>query len=176
MEHFDKNGEPISFERWIELMERPEYRVIAQERVAGDVDVSTVWLGHELFSYGSNRRCIFETMIFGGPLNGWQHRSATEAEAVFAHARNVFRAQAADASLTRRTKARARRARNLSRRALLSFKRSIEADPYRIGVAFTLRAILRESPRESIERAAKLRRRGGARRMFGPVETPRKPT
>ena len=57
-------------------------------RDLGDVgSVSTIWLGLDLgFSWpAGGPPVIFETMIFGGPLDGYCERWTTEAEARAGH-------------------------------------------------------------------------------------------
>ncbi len=61
--YYDKNGKPLTMERWSTLFEDGEYKIIRQEDV-GDCFVSTVWLGLD-HSFGSGQPIlIFETMIF----------------------------------------------------------------------------------------------------------------
>jgi len=79
----DKQGESISFEKWIELLNDNTYRVIGL--TGGKIRVSTVWLGS---SHGQNDKgasLIFETMVFGGPGDGECVRYATEKEAAHGH-------------------------------------------------------------------------------------------
>jgi len=80
-------GEPeacpdlITWARWYERAERR----IASNYV-GDVLVSTVFLGLD-HSFGVERGPIlFETMIFGGPEDGYQERYRTKDEAIVGHA------------------------------------------------------------------------------------------
>jgi hypothetical protein len=83
LECFDKQGEPISLNKYRELMNDNTYRVIGL--TGGKIRVSTVWLG---ISHGQNDKgapLIFETMVFGGPDNGECVRYATEKEAVRGH-------------------------------------------------------------------------------------------
>lgn len=99
--HFDRAGEPITFDRWGELFEDREYQRVAldvypslEDTALGDhpldgepmATVSTVWLGID-HGWGSPVPIIFETMIFGGPYNDEQMRYATEAQAVEGHRR-----------------------------------------------------------------------------------------
>jgi hypothetical protein len=86
--YFDRQGEPISLERWCELMEDPNYKIVEQTDV-GMAHVSTVWLGlnHQYWPDGPIR--IFETMIFGGHRDQEQWRYATEEAAREGHADTV---------------------------------------------------------------------------------------
>lgn len=66
----------------------------ANRRVAvdsfGPITVSTVFLGLD-HNFGSGAPILFETMVFGGPLDGKEDRYATYSEAVAGHARMVRR-------------------------------------------------------------------------------------
>jgi hypothetical protein len=61
----------------------------------GDVEVSTVWIGIPQAGSTPERPLIFETMIFGGELDGHTWRYATEQEAELGHERTVAMARAA---------------------------------------------------------------------------------
>jgi hypothetical protein len=80
---FDRQGTPISLERWAALMGR-------QDRHVGLTDlgalgrVSTVWLGLN-HAWGDGPPLIFETMIFGGPMDQYQERYSTEEQAAIGH-------------------------------------------------------------------------------------------
>lgn len=56
----------------------------------GSVSVSTVFLGID-HSFDRGRPLLFETMVFGGPLDGEQDRYTTRDEALTGHARMVAR-------------------------------------------------------------------------------------
>jgi hypothetical protein len=73
-----------------------EGRRIAWTRIDADVFVSTIWLGIDQRFGEDGPPLIFETMIFGGPLDSWCERSSTEAEAVALHALAVIEATAAE--------------------------------------------------------------------------------
>lgn len=66
-------------------------RIVSKTKI-GEVEVSTVFLGldHNFFS---GPPLLFETMIFGGPLDQEQERYTTWDEAVEGHNRMVKRAQ-----------------------------------------------------------------------------------
>lgn len=72
-------------------------------RVAGDeldgCDVSTVFLGLDHRFGGGGDPILFETMIFGGPLDGQQWRYATYDQAERGHAEAVTRARIAGAKI-----------------------------------------------------------------------------
>lgn len=87
--HWDRDGQPISLERWAELLERGEpYRRVAATWL-GDgpeaVQVSTVWIGIN-YGFGETARpLIFETMVFGGNLDGECRRTPDVHEAQATH-------------------------------------------------------------------------------------------
>lgn len=64
---YDREGNPITFERYVELLGSPEnwrdYRRVAFDTY-GDFDVSTIWLGIDHGFGMSKNPIIFETMIF----------------------------------------------------------------------------------------------------------------
>lgn len=84
--YFDRLGDPISMEKWCELMKDIPYRVIAKTKI-GTHEISTVWLGvnHNFISTG--KPIIFETMVF--PECEDMDRYHTEKEAIAGHERMV---------------------------------------------------------------------------------------
>jgi len=98
--YFDREGRPISFYAWTQLFEnRPttNYHLIGKAEVPGG-HVSTVWLGLDHgFSLDPHnmRPMIFESLVFGGLLDGEMDRYSTAEEAREGHARLVRRACAA---------------------------------------------------------------------------------
>jgi len=93
--YFDKEGAPISMQRWGELRWHmdddgrvSEYARVGDDHV-GAVWVSTVWLGID-HGFGHGPPQIFETMIFGSEAEfNPVCRYATEADAVAGHWRTV---------------------------------------------------------------------------------------
>lgn len=84
---YDRNGMPISIERWGELSRDFETNCqVARDPVGGYV-VSTVWLGLDHGWY-NDRPIIFETMVFHD-LGDWVDfdckRYCTEEEALAGH-------------------------------------------------------------------------------------------
>lgn len=80
---YDRDGSPIDHMRWAELFGDREYARIAEDW-HGQSRVSTVWMGMD-HSFGRGPPLIFETMIFGGPLDGYQDRYSTVDEARAGH-------------------------------------------------------------------------------------------
>lgn len=68
---------------WGLFMENAEARRVAKDTIHG-VDVSTVFLGIN-HSFGDGPPILFETMIFGGVLDGEQCRYCTWDEAASGH-------------------------------------------------------------------------------------------
>lgn len=74
---------------WGAFFEKPD-RIVATDEI-GDVRISTVFLGLDhsfarMMGDKSEPPLLFETMIFGGVLDGYQERSATWKEAEQQHA------------------------------------------------------------------------------------------
>jgi hypothetical protein len=77
----------MTWARWFE--KAGASRVIAKTPV-GDVKVSTVFLGLD-HSFGDGPPLIFETLVFGGPLDGEMERYSTRAQALAGHTAMVKR-------------------------------------------------------------------------------------
>jgi hypothetical protein len=84
-----KTAVPVSSEEWARWFDRNERHVKAER--FGPVLVSTVFLGldHNYFDHGPP--LLFETMVFGGALDGEQERCSTWEEAEQMHADMVNR-------------------------------------------------------------------------------------
>jgi hypothetical protein len=80
-----------AFGRWFERANR----VVDYTEVTSQVRVSTVFLGIDHRWLGKGPPIVFETMIFGGPLDGdqWRYSSWDDAEA--GHKAAVRKARAA---------------------------------------------------------------------------------
>jgi hypothetical protein len=96
--YYDRNGEPMGFRAFAEAWEGERH--VGNDEVRGataTAQVSTVWLGinHNLFG---GPPLIFETMVFGGPLDQEQERYATEEQARAGHAEMLARVRAARAA------------------------------------------------------------------------------
>lgn len=75
---------------WGHFFESGE-RIVKQTEL-GDVRVSTVFLGVDHRWFGGGPPLLFETMIFGGPLDQWQWRYASWDDAETGHRVAVRRA------------------------------------------------------------------------------------
>jgi hypothetical protein len=95
--YYDKEGNLIPMWDWVALIESedPNVRIVAKTQV-GDTEVSTVWLGINMNFGGSGPPIIFETMVFGGPLDEQMDRYSTETEALAGHTAMVMRVKAAE--------------------------------------------------------------------------------
>jgi hypothetical protein len=81
----DKEGNSIGPAEWGRLHTDDSYRVIGYTDIAEHVAVSTVWIGINMNFSQEGPPIIFETMIFGGPLDSETWRYATEREAKLGH-------------------------------------------------------------------------------------------
>lgn len=89
----DENHKAIPVDNlidWAEWMEHRESRRVAYTEV-GESNVSTVFLGLD-HQWGEGPPILFETMVFGGPLNEYQERCSTWEEAVRQHEWIVLKA------------------------------------------------------------------------------------
>lgn len=84
----DDSLHPCTTGRWAEMHENHFYRVVGKTQVRAwgkrKCNVSTVFLGTD-HGYGRGAPILFETMIFGGPLDEEQDRFCTVHEARVAH-------------------------------------------------------------------------------------------
>lgn len=76
----------LTWARWYETAERR----VERTTVADGIEVSTVFLGMN-YQYGDGPPLLFETMIFGGPMDEDQARWSTWAAAEQGHAAMVER-------------------------------------------------------------------------------------
>lgn len=71
--------------RWEEWMRKDDRRTVAKTTIEGLGQISTVFLGidHDWSFHGPP--VLWETMIFGGPHDGYQDRYTSKAEALAGH-------------------------------------------------------------------------------------------
>lgn len=81
--------DPLEWARWFETGDRR----VAHTSV-GAISVSTVFLGLDHNFLGRGDPLLFETMVFGGPLNLEQERYSTWEDAERGHAAMVARVMA----------------------------------------------------------------------------------
>ena len=89
--YYDKSGSPIDQSQWIQLM-NPDHQRVALDKFR-ESEISTVWLGLD-HGDGMGAPMIFETLVFGGELDGDGERYATLEQAVAGHALWVERVRA----------------------------------------------------------------------------------
>lgn len=90
-------GEPVPTDMWTAayLLEAGDRRVAKTIVPGGHVSTVFIPINH---NYASDpdmedmRPLVYETMVFGGPLDGWQDRYSTRAEALRGHWAMVGRA------------------------------------------------------------------------------------
>jgi hypothetical protein len=80
----------LEWAAWFETAERR----VARSTVVTGIEVSTVFLGLD-YSFGMGEPLLFETMVFGGPMDGEQDRYTTWDEAEKGHATMVEKVRAA---------------------------------------------------------------------------------
>lgn len=82
-------GEPVEepeLMKWARWCEEGANRRLAQDKLAGGITVSTVFLGLD-HSFGGSEPVLWETMIFGGPEDQYQERYSTREKALEGHAK-----------------------------------------------------------------------------------------
>ena len=89
----DPDGQPqlvedvLEWARWLETSNTE--RIVVQTELDGDILISTVFLALD-HSFGRELQPIlWETMIFGGPHDGYQERYTSHADAEAGHRRAV---------------------------------------------------------------------------------------
>ena len=86
----DHEAVPCDIMMWAKWLEdHRTKRRVAQDKI-GEVRISTVFLGLD-HSFGNGQPLIFETMVFGGPLDQEEVRYSTWEEAERGHAVMVAR-------------------------------------------------------------------------------------
>jgi hypothetical protein len=94
--YYDRNGQPIDLYTWSVRFHDKDYQRVAKDEGDG-WKVSTVWLGLD-HQFGDGPPLIFETMVFGGPLDDETVRYSTLAEAEAGHAAVLERVRHASSS------------------------------------------------------------------------------
>ena len=83
----DRQVVPATIQEWGGFLPSPDRIVAVWTLCRGTITVSTVFLGvdHRVWSEGPP--LVFETMVFGGPMDRHQERCSTWAEAEAQHER-----------------------------------------------------------------------------------------
>lgn len=76
---------PVGLETWARWFEDNDKRRKVFNSTHAGARVSTVFIGHDL-AWGAEAPLLYETMVFGGPLDGHSERYATRPEAINGHA------------------------------------------------------------------------------------------
>jgi hypothetical protein len=74
-----------SVREWASFFEDQERRRVEWTDIGRDIQVSTVFLGLDHRYSGEGPPLVFETLVFGGPLDGEIRRCSTWAEAKMQH-------------------------------------------------------------------------------------------
>jgi hypothetical protein len=82
--YFGPDGEPIGMWDWCRLMRDEASHRVALTELPGGVEVSTVWLGLD-HNFGAGPPLIYESMVFGGPLDHVQQRYPNRVAALAGH-------------------------------------------------------------------------------------------
>lgn len=95
-DYYDRKGRPITEEEYLSL--RSDYRKVVVGMTplsyrGHRFKVSTVCLFMDMSFEKSEKPLLFETCIFGGPLDSCMERYATEEEAIAGHMRWVRASQ-----------------------------------------------------------------------------------
>jgi hypothetical protein len=89
------NGVPVETNdttEWAEWMCKADKDRRVKLSEVGDMTISTVFLGLDHNFSGAGEPLLYETLVFGGPLDGEMIRTATRKQAKQAHAEMIRRA------------------------------------------------------------------------------------
>jgi hypothetical protein len=81
--YYNRQGRPLSMEQWTTEFSRMDRRV-AYTDLGALGNVSTVFLGLN-HAYDQGPPLLFETMVFGGPMDEFMDRYTTEEQALAGH-------------------------------------------------------------------------------------------
>lgn len=96
----DEEGHAIEVDliTWAKWLEHPDNRIVGYTQITSEVWVSTVFIGIDMGFRditGGGPPILFETMIFGGPLNDTMDRYSSYDDAMTGHKMYVKRARKA---------------------------------------------------------------------------------
>lgn len=91
--YYNRDGEPVTPLQWARDFENSESRRVDFTEI-GDVEISTVFLGLN-HQFGDGPPLIYESMVFGGSLDGECQRYTTETQARAGHTAMVAKVKAA---------------------------------------------------------------------------------
>jgi hypothetical protein len=97
----DADGNPVpcadalQWGVWFETADRNLCQSRDEAPNAPDIRISTVFLGLDANFWGTGPPILWETLVFGGPLDGEMERYTSKADAVAGHQRMCARVAAA---------------------------------------------------------------------------------
>ena len=86
---------PVDIETWGRFFEHEPNRIVGMTQITSEVEVSTVFLGLDHGLWRDGPPILFETMIFGGPLDQCQWRYVSWDDAEVGHQAAVRKAREA---------------------------------------------------------------------------------
>jgi hypothetical protein len=83
----DDENRPVSVDlfTWAEAFDNLSNRIVGWTQITSEITVSTVFLGFDHRHLGEGPPILFETMIFGGPLDQQMWRYCSWDDAVVGH-------------------------------------------------------------------------------------------
>ena len=93
----NNNAVEVDLFTWARMLEHPDNRIVALTQINSEVYVSTVFIGidHRWPGFPPGPPILFETLIFGGPLNHEGARYCSHDDALTGHKMCVKRARKA---------------------------------------------------------------------------------
>lgn len=93
----DNNVIEVDLLTWARWLEESNHRVVAYTQITSQVRVSTVFIGidHRFPGFPPGPPILYETLIFGGQLNGDGSRYCSHDDALTGHKMFVKKARAA---------------------------------------------------------------------------------
>ena len=88
--YYDPYGGEISLREWSDMFEKrhkgdSSWWRVGETKITDDVKVSTVWIGLDHRFGTDGPPLIFESMVFGGPMDGEMRRYSSWSEAQEGH-------------------------------------------------------------------------------------------
>jgi hypothetical protein len=90
-----RRAELMEWARWFEANAVNGTRLVGLTEITSQVRVSTVFIGINSRYFGKGPPLVFETLVFGGPMDGEQWKYASWDDAETGHAVAVRKARAA---------------------------------------------------------------------------------
>lgn len=93
--HRVRKASLLQWGRWFEESFANGCRVVGMTQITSEVTVSTVFVGIDHRYFGKGPPMVFETMVFGGPMDGDMVRYSSWDDAETGHKAMVRKARAA---------------------------------------------------------------------------------